>query len=115
MNTVPMKPHLVLVMLNKSLYIHIIRDLFYTAAEYWAEKAQNDLPLLRRFNEQFILKGWSVILEFNYLDINGIHIHQIKGTAVRTKFVVIDSNLVVECKEVKMFALLSQLYPQDFC
>ena len=110
-----MKPHLVLVILNKSLYIHIIRDLFYTAAEYWAEKAQNDLPLLRRFNEQFILKGWSVILEFNYLDINGIHIHQIKGTAMRTKFAVIDSSLVVECKEVKMFVLHSQLYPQDFC
>ena len=31
-----------------------------------------------------------------------------------TKFEVVGSNLVVAYKEVKMFALLPQLYPQDF-
>ena len=31
-----------------------------------------------------------------------------------TKFVVIGSNLVVAYDEFKMFALLPQLYPQDF-
>ena len=31
-----------------------------------------------------------------------------------TKFAVVGSNLVVAYKEVKMFALLPQLYPQDF-
>ena len=31
-----------------------------------------------------------------------------------TKFAVVVSNLVVTYKEVKMFALLPQLYPQDF-
>ena len=58
---------------------------------------QNDLPLLRRFSKQFILEDLSIILEFNYFYINGIYIHQIKGTAMGTKF-----------------ALLPQLHPQDF-
>ena len=31
-----------------------------------------------------------------------------------TKFAVIGSNLVVVYKEIKLFALLSQIYPQDF-
>ena len=31
-----------------------------------------------------------------------------------TKFAVVGSNLVVAYKEIKMFALLPQLYPQDF-
>ena len=31
-----------------------------------------------------------------------------------TKFEVVGSNLVVAYEEVKMFALLPQLYPQDF-
>ena len=31
-----------------------------------------------------------------------------------TKFAVVGSNLVVAYEEVKMFALLPQLYPQDF-
>ena len=50
-----MEPHLVLVVLN------ILHDLFYTAVVYWIEKLQNDLPLLRRFNKQFILEGLSII------------------------------------------------------
>ena len=33
---------------------------------------------------------------------------------METKFAVVDSNLVVAYEEVKMFALLPQLYPQDF-
>ena len=31
-----------------------------------------------------------------------------------TEFAVFGSNLVVAYKEIKMFALLPQLYPQDF-
>ena len=98
----------------KSLYTHIRHDLFYTAVEYWIEKLQNDLPLLRCFSKQLILEGLFIILEFNYFYINGIYIHQNKGTAMGTKFEVVGSNLVVAYKEVKMFALLPQLYPQDF-
>ena len=30
------------------------------------------------------------------------------------KFIVVGSNLVVAYEEIKMFALLPQLYPQDF-
>ena len=77
-----------------------------TAVEYWNEKLQNHLPLLWRFNKQFILEGLSIILEFSYFYINGIYIHQIKGTAMRTKFSVVGSNLVVAYEEVQMFALL---------
>ena len=67
---------------------------------------QNGLPLLRCFNKQIILKGLSIILEFNYFYTDRIYIHQIKGT-------VVDSNLVVAYEKVKMFALLPQLYPED--
>ena len=98
----------------KSLYTNTRHDLFYTAVEYWIEKLQNDLPLLRGFNKQFILQVLSIILEFNYFYINRIYIHQISGTVMGTKFAVVGSNLVVVYEEVKMFALLPQLYPQDF-
>ena len=97
-----------------SLYTNIQHDLFYTTVEYWIEKYQNDLPLLGSFNKQFIHEGLSIILEFNYFYINGIYVHQIKGTAMGTKFAVIGKNLVVAYEEIKMFALLRQLYPQDF-
>ena len=33
---------------------------------------------------------------------------------MRTKFAVVGSNLVVAYKEIKLFALLPQVYPQDF-
>ena len=38
----------------------------------------------------------------------------LKEIAMGTKFAVVGSNLVVTCQEVKMFALLPQLYPEDF-
>ena len=87
---------------------------FYTALEDCIEKFPNSLPLLPRFNKQFLLEDLPIILEFNYFYINGIYIHQIKGTAMGTKFAVVGSNLVVAYEEVKMLALLPQLYPQDF-
>ena len=90
----------------KVLYPNIRNDLFYTAVEYLIENLENDLPLLRRFSKQFILEVLSIILEFNYFFINGIYIHQIKGTAIRTKFPVVGSSLVAACEKVKMFALL---------
>ena len=75
---------------------------------------QNDLPLFRHFNKQFILEVLLIILEFNYSYINGNYIHQIKGTAMGTKFAVVGSNLVVAFEEIEMFASIPQLYPQDF-
>ena len=75
---------------------------------------QNDLPLFRHFNKQFILEVLLIILEFNYSYKNGNYIHQIKGTAMGTKFAVVGSNLVVAFEEIKMFALIPQLYQQDF-
>ena len=84
----------------KSLYANIRHYIFYTVVEYWIEKLQNDLPLLRRFSKQFILEDLYIILEFNYFDINGIYIYQIKGSAMRAKFAVVGSNLVVAYEEV---------------
>ena len=93
---------------NKSLYTNIRHGLFHTAVG----KLQSDLKLLQRFNNQFILEVLSIALEFKY--INVIYINHIKGTAMGTKLAVVSSNLVVAFDEVKMFALLSQLCPQDF-
>ena len=50
----------------KSLYTNIPHDLFHTAVEYRIENLLFDLPLLRRFNKQFILEALSIILEFIY-------------------------------------------------
>ena len=86
----------------KSLYTKIPHDLFYTVVECWIENLQYDLPLLRRFNKQFILEALSIILEFIYFYINAIYIHQIKGTAMGTKFAIVGSNLLVAYEEVKL-------------
>ena len=97
--------------------------MFLTAIEYWIEhlikiehwiELQNNLPLLQRFTKQFLLEGLSIILKFNYFYINKSFLHQIKETAIGTKFAVVGSNLVVAYKEIKLFALLPQIYPQDF-
>ena len=40
----------------KSLYTNIRHSLLLTAIEYWNEHLQNNLPLLRRFTKQFVLK-----------------------------------------------------------
>ena len=98
----------------KCIYTNIRHDLFVTAIEYWIEHLQNDLPLLQRFTKQFVLGGLSIILKFNYFYINKSFFHQIKGTAMGTKFAVVGSNLVVAYKEIELFALLPQIYPQDF-
>ena len=52
--------------------------------------------------------------EFNYFYINGLYIHHIKGSTMGTKFGVVGSNLIVPYEEVKVLALLPELYPQDF-
>ena len=98
----------------KSLYTNIRHDLFLTAIEYWIEHLQNNLPLLQRFTKQFVLEGLSIILKFNYFYINKSFFHQIKGTAMGTKFAVVGSNLVVAYKEIKLSGLLLQVYSQDF-
>ena len=57
--------------------------------------------------------GLDNILKFNYFYINKNFFHQIKGTAMGTIFAVVSSNLTVAYFEVKMFALLPQIYPRD--
>ena len=75
----------------KSLYTNIKHDVFYKAIEYWIDKFHDDIPYI---NKNFF--------------------HQIKGTAMGTIFAVVVSNLTVAYFEVKMFALLPQIYPRDF-
>ena len=77
-------------------------------------KLQNNLPLLRYFNKHYTPEDFSIILEFSYFYINEINIHQIKGNAMRIKFTVFGSNLVVTYNEMTTFALLPLLYAQDF-
>ena len=88
--------------------------MFLTAIEYWIEYLQNNLRLLQRFTKQFVSKGLSIILKFNCFYIKKSLFHQIKETAMGTKFAVVGSNLVAAYKEIKLFALLPQVYPQDF-
>ena len=98
----------------KFLYINIRHDVFYKATDYWIEKLINEIPLLRRFTKAFTLEGLSIILELNYFYINNYFYHKIKGTAMRTIFAVVGSNLTVAYFEEKIFAILPQIYPKDF-
>ena len=98
----------------KSLYTNIQHDVFYKAIEYWIDKFHDDIPLLSRFTKAFSLEGLNIILKFNYFYINKNFFHQIKGMPMGTIFAVVGSNLTVTYFEVKMFALLPQIYPRDF-
>ena len=97
----------------KSLYTNIKHDVFYKAI-YWIGKFHDDIPLLSRFTKAFISEGLNIILKFNCFYINKNFFHQIKGTAMGTIFAVVGSNLTVGYFEVKMFALLPQIYFRDF-
>ena len=98
----------------KSLYTNIQHDVFYKPIEYWIDKFHDDIPLLSRFTKAFSLEGLNIILKFNYFYINKNFFHQIKGMPMGTIFAVVGSNLTVTYFEVKMFALLPQIYPRDF-
>ena len=74
----------------------------------------NNSPLLLRFTKEHVLEASLIILKFNYFYINKSFFHQIKRTAMGTKFAVVGSNLFVAYKEVKLFALLHQVYQQEF-
>ena len=93
----------------KSLYTNIKHDVFYKAIEYWIDKLHDDILLLSRFTKAFILEGLNILLKFKYLYVNKNFFHQIKGI-----FAVVATNLTVAYFEVKMFALLPQIYPRDF-
>ena len=107
--------HVVILNLDiTSLYTNIRHDIFYKAIDYRNEKCINEIPLLSRFTKAFILEGLSIILEFNYFYINNYFYHQIKGTAMRTIFAVVGSNLTVVYFEEKMFTILPKIYLKNF-
>ena len=89
-------------------------NLLLTAIEYLTEHLQNCLCLLQCFTKQFVLEGLSIVLKFNYFYINKSFFHQIKGFKMGLKYAVVGSSLVVVYKEIKLCALLCQVYPQDF-
>ena len=97
----------------KSLDTNIKHDVFHKAIEYWTGKFHDDIPLLSRFTKAFILEGLNIILKFNYFYINKNFFHQIKRMAMGTIFAIVGSNLTVAYFEVKMSALLPQIYPRD--
>ena len=98
----------------KSLCTNIKSDVFNKAIEYWIDKFHYGIPLLSRFTKAFVLEGLNIILKFNYFYINKDSFHQIKGTGMGTIFAIVGSNLTVAYFEVKMFALLPQIYPKGF-
>ena len=73
----------------KSLYTNISYNLGLKPLTYWTEKLQHKIEHLQRFTKTLIRKGMSIILKYNYFDINGSFIHQIKGTAMVTYAVVV--------------------------
>ena len=85
---------------KKSLDTNLPHDLILTAIECWIEHLQTNLPSLQNFTKEFVLEGLSIILKFNYFCINKSFFHQIKGTAMGTKFAMAGCNLVVACKEI---------------
>ena len=98
----------------KSLYTNLRHDLFLTAIEYWLVEFGNQIPLKSRFSNNFILEALHIVLKFNYVHINNTFYHQHKGGAMGAPCMVVGSNLVVAYLEVKMFALLPTVFPQDF-
>ena len=98
----------------KSLYPNISHELFFEAISYWVDKFGEEIPLLSRFSKNFVLDGLYIILKFNYAHYDKNYYHQIKGTATGTNFAVVGANLVVAYKEVHLFILLPEIYPQDF-
>ena len=52
--------------------------MYCTKLDNWIEKLINEIPLLRRLPETFILEGLSIILGFNYFNINNYFYHEIE-------------------------------------
>ena len=98
----------------KSLYTNLSFELVLKSVEYWISKYSTQIPLLDRFNVAFICEALKIILENNFFEFNDSFIQQIKGFAMGTKAAVQCANLAVAYLEVKMFAMLPTIYPQDF-
>ena len=98
----------------KALYTNLSFELVLKSVEYWISKYSTQIPLLDRFNVAFICEALKIILENNFFEFNDSFIQQIKGFAMGTKAAVQCANLAVAYLEVKMFAMLPTIYPQDF-
>ena len=108
-----MEPHLVLLIINRDI-LTFDMIFFMQQLNPGLEKWKMIYHFCDVLINKITLKGQSIILEFNYFFIDGISIHQIKGTLLGTKFAVIGSTLIVAHEESKMFASLPKLCPYDF-
>ena len=98
----------------KALYTNLSFDLVLKSVEYWVTKFSDQIPLLQRFSLSFINEALKIILENNFFVFDEEFIQQIMGFAMGTKSAVQCANLSVAYLEVKMFALLPTIYPDDF-
>ena len=98
----------------KALYTNLSFELVLKSVEYWVTKYLTQIPLLERFGLAFICEALKIILENNVFQFNDEFIRQIKGFAMGTKAAVQCANLAVAYLEIKMFAFLPTIYPQDF-
>ena len=55
----------------------------------------------------------SIILKYNYFDINNNFIHQIKGTAMGTHAAVVYANLTCGYLEAQLFMKLREIYSME--
>lgn len=98
----------------KSLYTNLTTELVTDSIHYWVNKYKDSIPLLQRFSLAFIIEAIQIILQNNFFFFDDAHLEQTLGFAMGTKSAVQCANLAVAYLEVKMFALLPTIYPQDF-
>ena len=93
--------------------VHGVADIksFYT-------NTSHDLGLkvedLQRFTKNFIIEGMSIILKYNYFNINSNFNQQVKGTATGTHAAVVQASLTCGYLEVKLFNKLPEIFSYDF-
>ena len=73
----------------KSLYTNITHELGINSMPFWITKLKKKIPSLQLFHKHFIMEALFVTLHFHYFYINGIYLHQVKGTAIGTPFAVV--------------------------
>ena len=97
-----------------SLYTNIQHDLGIKAISYWIDKCRDKIP--QRFTKEFILDSVSFVLNHNNFFFLSICWHQLKGTAMGTKFAPPYACLVIAyLEETKLYIELPRYFPAPFC
>ena len=97
-----------------SLYTSIGHDLGIEALSYWYDKLRDCIP--KRFTKEFILKSCRFILTNNYFHFNDDYWHQLKGTAMGTKFAPPYACLTMGyLEETKLYPKLQRHFSPSVC